>query len=147
MKLSKITAATAASLVFAVCSLAGQESNAPGVPTNIVVTLEPKHGKTIPPVEVADISVKQQKDKRPVTGLDSLANADTQLLLLIDDSARGTFDTEINTLKRFIGSLPPNLRRGRRLHAERNNSVHAKLYTRSRLGRERYPGSFRTGWR
>lgn len=108
MKLSKITAATAASLVFAVCSLAGQESNAPGVPTNIVVTLEPKHGKTIPPVEVADISVKQQKDKRPVTGLDSLANADTQLLLLIDDSARGTFDTEINTLKRFIGSLPPN---------------------------------------
>lgn len=103
MKLSKIIAASIASLAFAALSFAGQGSNAPGVPTNIVITLEPKHGKTIPPVEVADISVKQEKDKRPVTGLDSLANADTQLLLLIDDSARGTFDTEISTLKRFIG--------------------------------------------
>lgn len=27
-------------------------------------------------------------------------------MLLIDDSARGTFDTEINTLKQFVNSLP-----------------------------------------
>jgi hypothetical protein len=31
-----------------------------------------------------------------------------QLMILIDDSARGTFDTEIPTLKQFINSLPPN---------------------------------------
>lgn len=96
--------------VFAASSLllAGQEPTIPGVPASIVITLEPKHGKTIPPVEAPDIIVRQGKERRPVTELTSLANAKTQLLLLIDDSARGTFDTEIQTLKQFLRALPPN---------------------------------------
>jgi len=88
--------------------LAGQQPSPPGVSTNIVVTLEPKHGKEIPAIEQNDITVRQGKDSRPVTGFAPLANADTQLMLLIDDSARGTFDTEIGTLKQFVNSLPPN---------------------------------------
>ncbi|MDQ2840202.1 MAG: hypothetical protein M3Y72_04010 [Acidobacteriota bacterium] len=88
--------------------IAGQEPSAPGIPTRVVVTLEPKHGKTIPEVEQQDILVRQGKEKRPVTGFTPLADADTQFLLLIDDSARGTFDTEIQILKQFISSLPPN---------------------------------------
>ncbi len=87
---------------------AGQQPSAPGVPTSIVVTVEPKHGKTIPPIEQQDIAVRQGKDKRPVTAFAPLADADTQFMLLIDDSARGTFDTEIQTLRQFIISLPPN---------------------------------------
>ena len=84
------------------------QSSSQGVPTSVVVTLEPKHGKTIPPVEQQDISVKQGKEQRPVSGFESLKGADTQLMLLIDDSARGTFDTEIPTLKQFLTSLPAN---------------------------------------
>jgi hypothetical protein len=96
----------------AVCSLAVlapliAQNSASGVPVSVMVTLEPKRGKTIPPVTQADIMVREGRDKRPVTGLRSLTNADTQFLLLIDDSARGTFDTEISTLKKFISSLPP----------------------------------------
>ena len=81
---------------------------APGVPTNIVVTLEPKHGKTIPPIEMADITVRQGKEHSPITGFTPLAGADKQLLLLIDDCAQVTFDAEIQSLKQFVGALPPN---------------------------------------
>jgi hypothetical protein len=87
---------------------AGQQDSAPGVPTSITVTLEPKRNKTMPAVEQADLSVKQDRDTRPITGFASAAQADTQFMLLIDDSARGTFDTEIGTLKQFINALPPN---------------------------------------
>lgn len=83
----------------------------PGTPVSILVTLEPKHGKTIPPVEQQDITVSEGRDKRPITSLTPmpLQQGTTQLMLLIDDSARGTFDTEINTLKQFVNALPPNV--------------------------------------
>jgi hypothetical protein len=89
-------------------SYAAQASNSPGVPVSVVVTLEPKHGKTIPPVEVQDIQVKEAGQRRPVESLTPLAQSGMQLMLLIDDSARGTFDTEIPILKQFVTSLPPN---------------------------------------
>jgi hypothetical protein len=84
------------------------QTNVPGVPVSVVVTLEPKHGKAIPAVEPQDIQVKEAGQRRPVESLRPLAQSGMQLLLLIDDSARGTFDTEIPTLKQFITSLPPN---------------------------------------
>ncbi|MBV8571563.1 MAG: hypothetical protein JO319_13175 [Acidobacteriaceae bacterium] len=80
---------------------------APGVPTSVVITLEPRRGKTVPQIEQADITVRQDRDKRPVTGFTPLGEqAKTQFLLMIDDSARSSFDTEISTLKSFINALP-----------------------------------------
>jgi hypothetical protein len=99
-----------AGLVCLAASLtcAAQSSNVPGIATSVVVTLEPKRGKTIPPIEAQDIQVKEAGERRPVQSLTPLANSGMQLMLLIDDSARGTFDTELPTLKQFITSLPPN---------------------------------------
>ncbi len=102
------SAITAAFLASALPLFAGQQPVPPGVPTSVVVTVEPKRGKTIPPIEQQDIAVHQGKDKRPVTDFTSLNHADTQFMLLVDDSARGTFDTEIQTLRQFIKSLPTN---------------------------------------
>jgi|SRR5579863_9165283 len=91
---------------------AAQSANGPGIPASVTITLEPKHGKTIPPVEAHDLQVKEAGDPRPIEQLTPLANSGMQLLLLIDDSARGTFDTEIPTLKQFIMSLPANFEVG-----------------------------------
>jgi hypothetical protein len=79
-----------------------------GVSVNMVVTVEPKRGKAIPPIEQQDLTVTEGKDKRPVTGLLPLQgeHADMQLLLLLDDSAGSSIDTEIGTLKQFVASLP-----------------------------------------
>jgi hypothetical protein len=87
---------------------AAQTANAPGVPASVIVTLESKHGKTIPSIDAQDIQVKEAGERRRVEELTPLRQSGMQLMLLIDDSARGTFDTEISTLKQFIISLPPN---------------------------------------
>ena len=88
--------------------LPARQNNDPGLPVRIIVTAEPRHGKTVPPLEAADVTVKEGRDKRPVDGLTPLGpEATTQLMLLIDDSSRGTFDTEIPALKRFVNALPP----------------------------------------
>jgi VWFA-related protein len=89
--------------------LARQQTSAPGVPVSVVVTLAPKRDKSIPPTEQQDIAVFQGKDKRPITGFTPIGQAPMQLMLLIDDSARATFDTEIGTLKQFVNSLPANV--------------------------------------
>ena len=89
---------------------ARQQPSEPGVPASIVVTLEPKRGKTIPPVEQQDIVVREGKDRRPITALQPLQddNGNLQLMLLIDESAGASFGTEINTLKQFVNALPSN---------------------------------------
>jgi hypothetical protein len=56
--------------------------------------------------------VKEAKERRPVTEWKALADAPTQLLLLIDDSARSSFGTEIAGLRQFVQSLPANFQVG-----------------------------------
>ncbi len=89
--------------------LFARQNNATGEPTSVIVTLEARRGKTIPPVEQTDISVKEGRDQRPVTGFVPMHGQEgaLQVMLLIDDSSRGTFDTELNTIKQFVNSLPP----------------------------------------
>jgi hypothetical protein len=105
-----ITIVSAAFITAAASSVwARQSASDAGEPVTVVATLEAKRGKTIQPVEPQDILVREGRDRRPVTGLAPLngQRGSLQLMLLIDDSARGTFDTEINTLKQFVNSLPP----------------------------------------
>ena len=86
-------------------SLFGAQQSAPGTSVSVVVTLEPRREKSVPAVEQQDITVYQDKDKRPVTGFVPL-HGSMQLLILIDDSARSSFSTEIGTLKQFVTALP-----------------------------------------
>ena len=109
MKYSKLL--MGAALVCAAVApftFAGQNGNTPGMPVSMVVTLEGKHHKEIPPIGPQDVSVSQGKDKRPITGLTPIGQngKGMQLLLLIDDSARFSFGTEINTLRQFVNALP-----------------------------------------
>jgi hypothetical protein len=95
-------------LAAATLPLLPAQQQAPGVPVSMVITVEPKRGKTIPPIEQQDLTVSEGKDKRPVTGLQPFQgeHADMQLLLLLDDSAGSSMNTEIRTLKQFVTSLP-----------------------------------------
>jgi hypothetical protein len=97
------------SLLFGISKAADTNANVPGVPVSMVVTAEAKKGRPLPTIQAADVSVREGKEKRPVTGLTPFGqNGGTMdLLLLLDDSARGSFDTQINTLKQFVRALPP----------------------------------------
>ncbi len=94
-------------LAAAPAPLLGKQQAAEGTSVSVVVTLEPRREKTIPPVEQQDINVYQNEDKRPVTGFVPLRGS-MQLMILIDDSAGSNFSTEIGTLKKFVTSLPPS---------------------------------------
>ncbi|MFL6416375.1 MAG: hypothetical protein ACJ74Y_11995 [Bryobacteraceae bacterium] len=106
--LTCVVGASIAFLAFRAEVSALQDNGAPGVPVSVTITAEPGRGKAIPTLTKNDVAVFQNKNKRPVLELTPLgqSNQSTQLLLLISDSARGSFDTEINTLKQFINSLP-----------------------------------------
>lgn len=95
--------AICAGLAAVSISFAARSQSVPGTPVSVVVTLEPRREKTIPAVEQQDITVYQGKEKRPVTGFKPLRGS-MQLMLLIDDSARGSFGTEIDGLKRFVNT-------------------------------------------
>ena len=93
-------------LLSAIPVVATPPANEPGTPATAIVTAEAKRGRTIPPLMPEDVAVKEGKDRRIVTSLTPLNGAPLQLLLMIDDSAAGSFDTEIPALKSFVNALP-----------------------------------------
>jgi hypothetical protein len=103
-----LTAIGAVCLATASIPFLPAQQPAPGLPVSMVVTVEPKRGKTVPAIEEQDLTVSEGNDKRPVTGLVPLqgGQADMQLLLLLDDSASSSINTEIGTLRQFVNSLP-----------------------------------------
>lgn len=111
MKKTSLFAEFATLTLFCVAnpSLSAQSaSSQPGTPVSVIVTAEPKRGKSIPELLPEDIAVKQGRDKRQITSLEPLTGTKLQLLLMIDDSAAGSFDTEIKTLKDFLIAQPAN---------------------------------------
>jgi hypothetical protein len=82
-----------------------QSAAGPGKSVRMVVTLEPRRGKEIPLVEQQDVNVFEDQQKRPVTAF-APDEGSLQILLLIDDSAGNSFNTEIPSLKQFVNSLP-----------------------------------------
>jgi hypothetical protein len=107
MKKLAVCAAITAAFVTIASGLVFARQQDMGEPVNILVTLEPKRGKTMDSITPQDIRVQQDHSVCPVSGLTPMGQAPMQLALLIDNSARFTFDTEINTLKQFVNSLPP----------------------------------------
>ena len=90
--------------------VAGQQMGmATGVPVQMVVSLEPKHGHEIPAVRQDEVIVHQGKAVRPVTGWVQAAgeHAGLALAILIDDSAGGNFGTQLNDLRTFIREQAP----------------------------------------
>lgn len=106
----------ASSLAFAaflsVPALVFAQVPSTGPTASVIATVEAKRGKDIPPVTPQDIRVQVNRQTVPVTSFTSVGDAPMQLLLLIDDSARFSFGTEIRTIQSFIQALPPTTQIG-----------------------------------
>ncbi len=97
----------AAVCLFSTLLPAHQRSNQ-GETASVIVTAEPKRGKSIPPLLPEDVTVQEGREKCSVTALQPMNGSKLQMLLLIDESSAASFDTEIPALKNFIRSLPAN---------------------------------------
>jgi hypothetical protein len=77
----------------------------PNVPVSVLVTIEGEQSNQ-PALTKDVIRVKERREDRPVQDFRRLESEKSQMLLLIDDSAGGSFDTQIPELKKFVTSLP-----------------------------------------
>jgi VWFA-related protein len=74
-----------------------------------VVTVTSKSAEDVVTVPQQSISVSEGRKVQDVAGWVPLrgARADLQLVLLLDDSSRGTLGLQLNDLKNFLNALPP----------------------------------------
>jgi len=101
-------------LAMALFSIAGsavaqQMATASGVPVQIVVSVEPKHGAEIPAITRDEVFVRQGKNARPVTGWVPATgdHAGLSLAILLDDSGGLNLDTQLNDIRAFIEEQAP----------------------------------------
>jgi hypothetical protein len=88
---------------------AQQSGGNQGTPVQMVVSLEPKHGRDLPMLTQQDVMVYQGHDRRPVTGWvpakgDKAALA---LAILIDDGAGFSLGSQLNDIRIFIREQAP----------------------------------------
>lgn len=101
-------------LAIAIFSLPGfaaaqEEAANSGVPVQMVVTAEPKHGNDLPQITQQDVIVNQGHDRRPVTGWVQATgpHAGLELAILIDDSSGFQFGSQMDDIRAFISEQPP----------------------------------------
>jgi hypothetical protein len=83
---------------------AQQTGAAPGVPVQIVVSVEPKHGNETPMITQQDLVVREARKVRPVTGWvqATVDHGGLALAILIDDASGLSLDTQLNDIRTFI---------------------------------------------
>jgi hypothetical protein len=92
----------------------GQQSPATGTPIHMVVTAEARHGADVPVIQKEDVMVYEGRDRVQTTDWIPLQgdHAGLELFLLLDDGAGSSLGSQIEDLRRFIGSQPATTRIG-----------------------------------
>ena len=90
-------------------AVAQQSAAVQGVPVNMIVSVEPKHGDEVPTIAQQDMMVYQGHDRQPVTNwVPAKGNrAALALAILIDDGAGLSLGTQLNDIRTFIGQQAP----------------------------------------
>ncbi len=97
-----------AALASGLWSAVVQEASPTGVPVHVVVTVEPRHGSSVPVINREDVMVYQGHDRKKVTDWLPLQreHAGLQLFLLIDDAANTSLGSQLEDIRQFINAQP-----------------------------------------
>lgn len=107
-RLCAVAVVATCACILTLPALSWQEG-AGGPTASTIITLELKHDGQPEQVSQGDLRVTLNGKQETVTGLTPVGDTPMQLALLIDDSARASFDTELGTIKQWINSLPPTM--------------------------------------
>jgi hypothetical protein len=89
-----------------------QDASLPGVPVQMVVTVEARHGNELPVINREDVMVYEGRDRDQVTNWIPLKDsaAGTELFVLIDDAANSTqVGSQLQDIRNFINAQPANV--------------------------------------
>src|SRR5215472_6414123 len=94
--------------------MAQQTASAGGVPSHIVVTVEPKRGAEVPTIRQEDVMVYQGRDRNTVTGWTALKGdrAGLELFVLIDDELSSMLGSQLDDIRKFITEQPASTKVG-----------------------------------
>ena len=76
------------------------------VSTQVMITVD---AKSTPPASAADVAVRVNDHKGPLTAWAPVVPANAQVALLIDDGLRESVGRELENLRKFLGSVPPGV--------------------------------------
>lgn len=120
-----------------------QESAFPGVPTKVVVSVEPRHGKQVPTVRAEDVIVSQGNQHDKVLAWRSVETPEVgvQVFVFIDDSLSATeIGTKFSDIREFINAQPASvligigyMRNGTAIIAQNPTNDHAQAAKALRL--------------
>ena len=99
----------AASLTMSsMLAFAQENATAPAVPVQMTVTVEARHGKTVPVLNPGDVIVFQRNERLPVTDMVPCRgeHAGLELFILIDDASGASLGSQLNDLRQFIEAQP-----------------------------------------
>ena len=93
---------------LSVSTCAAQNTSPAGIPVQMIVTVEPKHGNNTPALNREDVMVYQERDRAQVTGWEPFQgpNAALELFILIDDSLSTSVGPQLNDVRAFINAQP-----------------------------------------
>lgn len=94
--------------------LAQQSAQNSGVPVNMVVTVESRHGEHPPAVDREDVMVYQGKTRDKVTSWVPAQedHAQLELFILLDDSSGPSLGIQLDDIRQFINSQPATTKVG-----------------------------------
>ena len=85
-----------------------------GVTEHMLVTVEARHGKNVPDVSRADVMVHEGKDRDQVTDWVPAQgdHAGLELFILLDDGSGFNLGSQLDSIRKFIGTQPPTAKIG-----------------------------------
>ncbi len=105
-------------LGFAIClsgvrSVSAQQPSE-GVPTHMIVTVEPHHGSDVPAVNREDVMVYEGKDRDKVTEWTPAQgdHANLEFFVLLDDGSSSNLGTLLDDIRKFINGQPASTKIG-----------------------------------
>jgi hypothetical protein len=105
-------------LIVVTCATSGSQAQQTqrdgGIPVQLLVTVEPKHGSSVPEIKREDVMVFEGRERLqvidwvPATG----DHAALELFILIDDAADTSLGSQLEDLRHFIDAQPPSTKIG-----------------------------------
>src|SRR5277367_11852 len=101
-------------LASSTLAAAQEDSTQAGVPVQMVVTVQPRKGSTLPDISREDVMVHQGRDRRKTLDWVPLQgdHAGLELFLLIDDSSNFSLGSKLDEIKQFIQAQPASTKVG-----------------------------------
>jgi hypothetical protein len=114
MKKNCLLTLVAISGLLAIVQLVAAQESATGPAVNLVVTVEARHGSSVPDVTRDDVMAYEGRDRDRVTGWLPLQgdHAGLEFFIMLDDSSNVTLGSQLEDIRQFINAQSPTTKVG-----------------------------------